>query len=38
MRAGFGGQALLAVLVGAAATLCFALVARRAHPSLKEAT
>jgi predicted MFS family arabinose efflux permease len=38
MRAGFGGQALLAVLVGVAATLCFALVARRAHPSLKEAT
>jgi MFS family permease len=38
MRAGFGGQALLAVLVGTAATLCFALVARRAHPSLKEAT
>jgi MFS family permease len=30
MRAGFGGQALLAVVVGAAATLCFALVARRA--------
>jgi MFS family permease len=38
MRAGFGGQALLAAGVGAAATLCFALVARRAHPSLKEAT
>jgi MFS family permease len=38
MRAGFGGQALLAVGVGAAATLCFALVARRARPSLKEAT
>jgi len=37
MRAGFGGQALLAILVGAAATLCFALVASRAHPSLKEA-
>jgi hypothetical protein len=30
MRAGFGGQALLAVVVGVAATLCFALVARRA--------
>lgn len=30
MRAGFGGQALLAVVVGAAATLCFAFVARRA--------
>jgi MFS family permease len=30
MRAGFGGQAVLAVIVGAAATLCFALVARRA--------
>jgi len=30
MRAGFGGQALLAIVVGAAATLCFALVARRA--------
>jgi predicted MFS family arabinose efflux permease len=29
MRAGFGGQAVLAVLVGAGATLCFALVARR---------
>lgn len=38
MRAGFGGQALLAALVGVAATLCFALVARRTHPSLKEAT
>jgi MFS family permease len=30
MRAGFGGQALLAVVVGVAAMLCFALVARRA--------
>jgi predicted MFS family arabinose efflux permease len=29
MRAGFGGQALLAVAVGACATLCFLLVARR---------
>jgi len=38
MRAGFGGQALLAVLVGATATLCFALVALRARPALKEAT
>jgi predicted MFS family arabinose efflux permease len=30
MRAGFGGQAVLALAVGAAATLFFALVARRA--------
>jgi hypothetical protein len=32
MRAGFAGQAALAVGVGVAATLCFALVARRAGP------
>jgi hypothetical protein len=31
MRAGFGGQAVLALAVGAAATLFFALVARRAR-------
>ena len=34
MRAGFTGQAMLVVVVGAAATLMFALVARRAAPLL----
>jgi hypothetical protein len=37
MRFGFGGQAVLALAVGACATLFFALVARRAGAPLAAA-